>query len=79
MVKTNQMHTGGGGRGERERGWMRGTSCTTSKDFEKIGHINAKNTKIDNPPLFSHNPKYRPQKNLKITLHLCKKQIIIAF
>ncbi len=23
------------------------------------------------PPRFSHNPKYPPQKNLKMTLHLC--------
>jgi hypothetical protein len=56
-VITNQMHTGGGEKGgEREGGWMRGTSCTTSKDFEKIGHKNAKNTKIDNPPLIFSQP-----------------------
>jgi hypothetical protein len=23
------------------------------------------------PPIFSHNPKYPPQNNLKMTVHLC--------
>jgi hypothetical protein len=55
-VITNQMHTGGRRRGG---GRMRGTSCTTSRDFEKIGHKNAKNaknTKIDNPPFIFSQP-----------------------
>ncbi len=53
-----------------------GTSCTPSKDFEKFGHKNAKNTKIDPhppfPPDFLTTPR-TPQNNLKKTVHLCFK------
>jgi hypothetical protein len=48
-----------------------GTSCTPSKDFEKLYHKNAiKHGNSGPPPRFSHNPMYLPQKNLKITAHL---------
>jgi hypothetical protein len=49
---------GGGGAGG-------GTSCTPSKDFEKLDHkIAIKRKNRGPPPRFSHNPKYPPQKNL---------------
>ncbi len=45
------------------------TSCTPSKDFQKIGHKNAIKHENRRPPRFSHNPKYPPQNNLKTTVH----------
>ena len=40
-------------------GGVRGTSCTPSKDFEKLDHKNAiKHGNREPPPRFSHNPKY---------------------
>ncbi len=47
------MHTGGGERGEG------GTSCTPSKDFEKLLHRNTiKHENRGPPPRFFHNPMY---------------------
>jgi hypothetical protein len=51
-----------------------GTSCTPSKDFEKLDSKNAikhENIRPPAPPRFSHKPQYPPQKNLKMTVHLC--------
>jgi hypothetical protein len=49
------------------------TSCTPSKDFKKLDHRNAINRENIGPtPTFSHFPKYTPQNNLKMTVHLCK-------
>ena len=46
-----------------------GTSCTPSKDFKKLYHINAIKHKNRGPlPGFSHNPKYPRKKNLKMTV-----------
>ncbi len=62
------MHTGGPGGGRRGG---RGTSGTPSKDLEKMDHKNAINYRNKGPPpRFSHNPKYPPQKDLKMTVHL---------
>jgi hypothetical protein len=47
-----------------------GTSCTPSKDFEKLDHKNAikyENIRPPAPPRFSHKTQYPPQKNLKMT------------
>jgi hypothetical protein len=50
------MHTGGRG----ERGY---TSCSSSKDFEKLDHKNAIKHKNRGPsPRFSHITKYPPSK-----------------
>jgi hypothetical protein len=46
------MHWAGG------EGGGGGTSCTPSKDFEKLGHKNAIKHENRGPPRFSHNPKY---------------------
>jgi hypothetical protein len=56
-----RMHTKGGGGG---------TSCTHSKDFEKLNHKNVINMKIEDPSGFSHSLNYPAQKNLKMTVHL---------
>ena len=51
-----------------------GTSCTPSKDFDKLDSKNAikhENIRPPAPPRFSHKPQYPPQKNLKMTVHLC--------
>jgi hypothetical protein len=53
-----QTHTGGGRGGG-------GTSCTPSKDFEKFGHKMQWNTKIEDPLIFPHNPKYPPTKEFE--------------
>jgi hypothetical protein len=59
-----------GGPGGGEEG---GTSCSPSKDFEKLDQKNAVKLKNRGPiPRFSHNPKDPPQKNLKMTAHLCQ-------
>jgi hypothetical protein len=44
---------------DAHRGWGEGgTSCTPSKDFEKLDHKNAiKHKNRGPPPRFSHNPK----------------------
>jgi hypothetical protein len=44
-----------------------------SKDFEKFGHKNAIKHENKGPPRFSRNRKNPPQKNLKMTVHLCQK------
>jgi hypothetical protein len=63
------MHTGGGGEGGR-RGELH--LWYPSKDFEKFDYKNAiKHENRGPPPRFSNNTKYPPQKNLKITVHLC--------
>jgi hypothetical protein len=46
-------------RGWGERGEEGNTSCTPSKDFEKLDHKNAiKHENRGPPPTFSPNPKY---------------------
>ncbi len=63
--RQTEMHTGG----------RRSTSYTPSKDFEKLDHKNAiKHVNRGFPPRFSHNPKYPPQKNFKMTVHLCRQR-----
>jgi hypothetical protein len=62
--------------GEGEEG---GTSCTLSKDFEKLDHKNAIKIKHKNrgpPPGFSHFPKCPPQKefeNFCASTYACNK------
>jgi hypothetical protein len=57
--KTIDAQRGKGGEG----------SCTPSKEFKKFGHKNAVKHEHRGPPIFSYNPK----KNLKSTVHLCRK------
>jgi hypothetical protein len=46
--------------------------CTPLKDFEKLDHKNAiKHKNRGPPPRFSYNPKYPPQRKLKMTVQLC--------
>jgi hypothetical protein len=52
----------GGGRGEGEG---EGTSCTPSKDLEKLGHTNAIKQKNRSSPRFSHNPPCTPSKSFE--------------
>jgi hypothetical protein len=53
------------------RGREGGTSCTPSKDFEKLDNKNAiKHENREPPPRFFHDPEYSPQKNLIMTVHL---------
>jgi hypothetical protein len=41
-----------------------------SKEFENLDHKNAiKQVNRGPPPRFSHNPKYPPQKHLKMTVY----------
>ncbi len=43
-----------------------GTSCTPSKEFEKLDHKNAiKHEDIGPPHIFSHNPNYPSQKQFE--------------
>jgi hypothetical protein len=49
-----------------------GTSCTPSKEFQKLDHNNAiKHENRGPPPVFLTTPSTPPQKNLKMTVHLC--------
>jgi hypothetical protein len=51
-----------------------GISYTPSKDFEKLNRKNAiKHENRGPPPIFSHNPKYLPQNNLKMTASMNKR------
>ena len=45
-----------------------GISCTPTKDFEKFGHINTKNMKIENPLYFLTTPQFLLSKNFKSTV-----------
>jgi hypothetical protein len=61
------MHTVGG-RGRRGGG---GTSCTPSKDFEELYHKNAIKHENRGPLPDFLTPQVPPQKNFKMTVHLC--------
>jgi hypothetical protein len=59
------MYTGMVGGGRREA-----PHVPPQKTLKNLVIKIQQNTKREYPPRFSHNPKYPPQKSLKITVHL---------